>query len=70
MDKAEKALINVVRKNKVEDVDLNAMFATHRQQNGLEKGSRIDPSNVSHPTYGDLFRGPKMRIRTIFILIM
>ena len=70
VDKAEKALMDVVKKNRVKDVDLNAMFAEYRQQNGLEKGSKLDHNAVSHPEYKDLFRSPKMRIRTIMVLIM
>ncbi|XP_003741820.2 organic cation transporter protein [Galendromus occidentalis] len=70
VDKAEKSMADVIRKNKVKDIDLDTMFADYRQQLGLEKGSKIDPGSISNPTYGDLFRGPKMRFRTFCILIM
>lgn len=70
VDEAETALKNVVRLNRVENVDLEAMFTEYRKSNGLGTGSALDQSRVSRPTYGDLFRGPRMRVRTISVLLM
>ena len=69
MDEAEKTLTIVAKKNKVRDVDVSAMFDVYRQQKNLEKGAEVDKTSISKPTFGDLFRRPNLRTRTIVLLV-
>ncbi|OQR73329.1 solute carrier family 22 member 21-like [Tropilaelaps mercedesae] len=69
VDKAEVAIGNLVRKNKL-DVDVAKLFKEYRESHDAQEGTKAEVSETSRPTYGDLFRGPQMRIRSICILIM
>lgn len=70
VDKAETAIGKLVRKNNLKNVDVGKMFEEYRENNNILQGTKPRDSVVGQPAYADLFRGPRMRVRSVCILIM